>query len=708
MKNNNSDFLLEIGTEELPASEIGHFPVQLKELFEKMLSKQLIEHGHIKAFHAPRRLVIFIEKIADYQKESTEVVAGPPKELAFNSEGKPTAQLLGFLKSKNAKMEDVKFNTKNNKDYIFLERTLKAEKTAKLLACEIPAIMAELHSAKSMIWDASGFSFSRPIRWIMCLIGNKPLIFKFGNILSSNRTYIDIFDTKGSTIKTTEAYFNKLKRNKIIIDAEQRKAEILKYSDKTLKHYRGYTCEYNKNLLAEVVNIVESPTVFVGSFDKNYLRLPGIVITVSMAKHQRIFPVILNGKLTNKFIAVINNPKASLKIVMRNYESVLEARLKDAMFFIEEDSRISFESRTEQLKNIVFLKGLGTLYDKTKRIMNIAEFLSSTLGIAKGEYSIKLKKAAGLLKVDLTTNMVGEFPSLEGIMGKLYAEQSGLDSDISEAIYEHYLPKLQEDALPKTQIGITCSIADKIDNITGCFLINAKPSGNYDPYALRRQSWAIIKIIISHKLKFSLKALILQNLNAYGKNDNKIKEEIEQFFSERCYNFFRQTYSYDLVNAVVASEWDDIYSVYDRIEQLNAIRDTQDFEKTRAVIERTNNILKGAKIKIAGNVDTNLLEHDLEKKLWDIYINGKENISKLIDSKDYKRATSEYGRLFFEPMHKLFDNVLVNAENEDIRLNRLTILDNINKLYTLKIADLSQITIEKTKKINPSTHSCLE
>ncbi|MFH0732010.1 MAG: glycine--tRNA ligase subunit beta [Candidatus Omnitrophota bacterium] len=679
------DFILEIGAEELPAkivAGISEDPQVKASLIDALLGKA--ELGDIKpeVFATPRRIVIYIQNLPD---SYTSIEIGPPKQIAFDKGGKPTKALEGFLRRIDATVKDIEEIPASDKEKIKVKKQVLVK---KLLADRIPKVVPTLSTYKNMLWDGDVLFFPRPIRWILAVYADEVIKCSIGGLLASNITYGHrLLSPQQVTIKNTGDFFKKLKKHHVIYSFQERKSIILNHLTKRNWHK-------NEQLLDEVAGLVEYPYFIDGIFDKQYLKLPQEVLIASTSKNQRIFPLQdKEGKLTNRFIAVINGNLKRQAVIRRHYEQVLDAKLKDALFFYNEDLQISLAQRTKQLNGVIFHKELGSYADKAQRLKRLLEFLKTPLELDDADYK-KLIKAIELCKADLLTQMVGEFPSLQGIMGKYYALAEGVEEKIAQAIEEHYCPRFAEDKLPQTKLGLILALLDKFDSVICHFKAGNQPKGNWDLYALRRQCIAIINIIVSGKINLSLESIFgaVFDMAPGAVNKENLKKEFMLFFKERLSVIMLEQYKFrnDLTVAVISSGFDDVYNFFLRLAALCNIIGEFYFEQARCVVERTNNITRNVS-SFANTVDTSLFEADEETQLFKAFKAAQERITPPVKQRDYCNATKVYGETLFDVTHKFFDKVMVNVDNGQLRNNRLKLLKDINELYVKQIADLSQI-----------------
>lgn len=676
------DFLLEINTEELPA---GYVREALKDLcgdFHVELGKLGIQfdHNQIVNWGTKNSLICYIKDIEVCQKEISKPILGPPKRIAFDAKGNPTKQAIGFAKNQGVKVEDLKIKKTPKGEYIVIEKKQKARDTKDILKEITPGIIKSIKFKKTMRWDDSGLRFARPIESVLALFGSEKLNIDLDGIPPADVDNV-----------TASRYLKSLK----LIDSDERKTELRRLISGEINRL-GADQDINEDLLEEVTFLVNCPSAFTGDFDKKFLALPVDVLKASMSKHQRIFPVSKKGKLINKFIAVVDGKKRKNSRVKRNYERILEAKLKDSLFFFNEDTKKQLSENVSKLKDLIFHKDLGSMFEKIERLKKLCSFICDKLG--EGSLKNDCVRAAELSKADLVTHMVGEFPSLQGIMGGEYTRRSGENEEIATAIKEHYLPQGAGDDLPNTKAGAILAISDKIDNVVGFSGMGGdwnqvKISGSLDPFGTRRNAFGIIKIIKDKSFRLDLDELIKKGIELYSSKIKwdtvKFKNQIVNYVKDRIDFLMGDIKPLELKKAVLESGSFDIADIFKRQEALVEIKNKTYFLKAAKVVERTSNILKGAKNEEIGSVDEKLFKEDLERKVWDVYLNSKDKIQSLIDQGQYKDATEEYARAFYKVLHEFFDKVLVNVDDRALRLNRLAMMKAINRLYVERVADLA-------------------
>lgn len=690
-----SNYLLEIGVEEIPARLVQDAVMQLKSNAEKILKEKRIGFENIKTYSTPRRLTIIIENMNEKQDDLKESSRGPSKKIAYDEEGNPSKALEGFMRGQDVTIEDIVVEEYKGEEYVFAN-ILKEGKLVKEIIPEIvPEMIKSINFPKTMKWGGRDFKFIRPIRWIVSILDGEIIPFNFEEIKVSNITRGHRFlGSSNIEINEIDKYENKLKENYVIADPEKR-MDIIKMGAERLVRERGGNLEEDDALMDEINNIVEYPTPIIGRIKKEYLELPEEVIITPMKEHLRYLPVFDDkGRLMPYFITVRNGDSNHIETVIKGNEKVLGARLEDAKFFYEEDKSKKLEEYVEELKNIIFQEKLGTVYDKVLRLQELGEEISSHMEVGE-ETENNVKRAAYLSKADLVTKLVNEFSELQGVMGSKYARLSGENEIVSLAIEEQYLPKYSGDKIPTTTSGLVLSITDKLDNICGLFAVGIKPTGSQDPFALRRQALAIINILMEKRLNLNLSELIETSLYIYVEKNglafdsNKVKEEISEFFNIRINNVLKEKgIRYDVIDAVVGKKINNIPDLLIKSEKISKWLEKGEVED---VIESFNRISNLASKYIGQDVDEELF-NEYESKLYNSYKNVKEIVDELIREKDYDKALEELVALV-GPIDEFFENVMVMVEDENLKNNRLSILKKIDKL-TLEICELSKIVIK--------------
>lgn len=693
------EFLLEIGVEEIPPGLLLDIERQLREAFIRGLNENRLKFEEVKSASTPSRFLLY-GRIASKSIPQERKVQGPSKKVAFDEKGNPTKAYFGFLKAHNATEEEVRVEETPKGEYLFLIKKGKVLRAKAILRDLIPQLIPSVSLPKYMRWDDSGLKFSRPIRWLLLILGDEFIKVKLGDLISSNLTFV----RKGAKYKPVKVkgisdYFARMRREGILLSFEERRAKIDSLLKAKAKSLNG-SAFISSDLLLEVTNLVERPYVLSCEFKEEFLKLPEVVLLASMAKYQRVFAVKGGeGHFLNKFLAVLETRPKKLSQVKRHYEFVLNARLWDADYFFKEDTKEHLERRVEGLKGVLFHEKLGSLYEKVEVMKEVARKLRDNFKLTQGQLG-DLIRAIHLCKADLLTKMVYEFPSLEGLMGGIYAEHFGEKKEICQAISEHYKPKTNEDNLPSTKLGAVLSLLDKGYNTIAILGIGEIPTGSEDPYLIRRQVQAIIRIIIQYQFDICLDEL----LNAfYTALSSKMEVELgrlRDLFMGICRERFQalmkgEGIPQDLTLAVLSVGFDNPAEVYYKIRSLLRVYGEKEFFFAAKVVERTFNIIRDEENLEDLGVDPELFEKPEEGQLWQAYVDNREEIKSKIEERDYAGATVLYGRAFYDIIHLFFDRVMVNVEDERIRKNRKALLYLINRLYTERVADLKETEVLK-------------
>lgn len=690
---NNNKYLLEIGVEELPARYVTGTLNQIKNYTKKLLSEKRISYEDIKLYSTPRRLVLLIEGLPNRQENLERLVKGPSKKIAFDDENNPTKALHGFLKGQNANIEDILIQLYNGEEYVYVNKIEEGVPVEDILRENMGNMIKSISFPKSMRWGGKNLRFARPIRWLLSMLNDKNIQFTLEGITARNITRGHRFlGSNHIEIRHVDEYFDKLQDNYVIVDGKVRKEKI-KYGCEKLAREKGGTLLEDEALLDEITNIVEYPTPMIGRIDEEYLKLPKEVVITPMKEHQRYFPVVDDKKrLLPYFITVRNGNDEYLDMVIKGNEKVIGARLEDAKFFYNEDIKVPLEEYVEDLKDIIFQEKLGSLYDKTNRVRKLALKIGNYLEVGE-ETEKNIDRAGYLSKADLVTKMVDEFTELQGIMGREYSKIWGENEITSLAIFEQYLPRYSGDELPTTTAGAVLSIADKLDTIAGCFAIGIQPTSSQDPYGLRRQALGIINIILDKKLNLSLEELIDFALFIYVEENglafdyNKVKEDILNFFNGRIKNMFIDVgIRYDIVDAVLGTDIDDIFDLKLRADKLNTWLDKEGlneilfaFNRVKTLADKANN----------NEPKRDLLVEKEEIELFETFHVVEEEVLSSLEKKEYDKALDKMISLK-EPIDNFFNNVMVMVEDEKIKDNRLGLLKRISDTM-LMICDLSKI-----------------
>ncbi|MBN2284232.1 MAG: glycine--tRNA ligase subunit beta [Deltaproteobacteria bacterium] len=686
------ELLLEIGTEEIPAAFLPKAIADMEHIMERELSESRIAHGTIHAMATPRRLFISVEDVEERQEDQLVEKVGPAKRAAFDERGTPTKAALGFARGQGMDIADLITVTTDKGEYLCARKTITGGDTADILTALLPRFISAIPFQKSMRWMNLDIRFARPIHWILALYGGAVVPFRVENIDSGSRSRghrfmaPELFEVSGIS-----DYREQLEKRYVIVDPEERRKRIIDEARREAGAVSGTVME-KKELLEEVMFLVEYPSTVRGSFEEEYLKLPAEVLTTAMMKHQKYFPVVDNdGNLMPYFITINNTQARDLSVVARGNEKVIRARLADARFFFEEDRKLPLEERLEYLRNVTFHSLLGTSYEK---VMQFKELALTIAGMVKPSVSAGVERTALLCKADLESQMVYEFPELQGVMGREYALIQGEDPIVAQAIYEHYLPTAAGGELPGTDEGAIVSIADKVDTITGCFGVNLIPTGTADPYALRRQALGVMNIIIDRGYDLDLGDVIDRSLQILSKKLKRppedVKKDVLEFFRGRLENqLISQGRAYDVVDAVLVSGLSSPVRTLKKIEAVEEFKKHPDFEPLVIAFKRVVNILKNFE---GGTVDPSDFAEEEERQLHEAFLSIWETAGAFIDADDYPSALSEIAR-FRKPVDAFFETVLVMAEDEKVRRNRLSLLEEISRLF-YRIADFSRIVTE--------------
>jgi len=689
----NNELLLEIGTEEIPAAFMPDALAALKSLMEKELTARRIGCAAIETLGTPRRLALTATGVAAAQTDLSVEKMGPAKSIAFDADGNPTKAAIGFAKGQGIDISQVTIVATDKGEYICAQKHETGVPTRSLLPEILSKVIGQLPFPKSMRWKDLDIRFARPIHWIVALYGGQVVPFTFGNVTSGDTTRGHRFMAPGPvTVDGIASYRAAMEKACVVIDQQQRKAMIAAKLGELAKKAGG-TADVDEKLLQEVMFLIEAPYPVLCSFEKEFLGLPKEVLVTTMKKHQKYFPVLdARGKALNHFIAVNNTEVKDPAVVINGHERVLRARLSDARFFYAEDRKKSLPALTESLKNVLYQKQLGTSYEKMERFRTLAAHIASVVNPGLKDSAAR---AAYLCKADLVSEMVGEFPELQGIMGREYARLAGEPEAVCQAIFEHYLPRFAGDELPASGAGAIVSMADKLDTITGCFSIGMVPTGTADPYALRRQCLGIINIILAGRYNLSLADMVAASAGLLeGKATRPAAEtvqEVIEFFSGRLVSQLTgQGMPYDVVDAVLSLGIDNITDSLNRIEALRQMKQDPDFEALSIAFKRVVNILKSACPDTG--VDTDAFEHAAERSLHRKYLEIRDRVRELMTQRQYLDALRLTATIR-ETVDGFFDNVMVMAEDAKLRANRLALLGDIASMFT-SFADFSRLSAE--------------
>ena len=683
------DLLLEIGTEEIPAHVMPHLLEDLAQLAETMLKEHRLSCEKVRTLGTPRRAALIVTGLAERQEDVNTETRGPSVAIAFDSDGNPTKAGAGF-----ARGQGVDPSALIQRDgYVYASVHESGAATAELLTSLLPDLVRAIPLPNSMRWGDLDFRFIRPIRWFVALYGTEIVPFALAGVTSGNHSRGHRTLAPADFVITSAAdYEAACEKAYIIVDPERRRAMICEQIAETAKACGG-TAEITPDLLEEVLYLVEYPTALSGSFEEKYLALPAEAVITPMRDHQRYFPVkAADGSLLPVFITVRNGGKEHLDIVAHGNERVLRARLADAQFFFDEDRRKSLAEHREKLKTVVFQQGLGSMYDKTERLMALTTAIVEEMaeGDAADAVLAGAQRAAELSKADLVTGMVTEFTELQGIMGREYARLDGCCEGVARAIDEHYKPRFAGDAQPATEAGRIVSLADKIDTIVGTFSIGKIPTGSQDPFALRRQALGMVHTIIEAKYTLSLRAIVGRAMDLYRITDasarGKLQQAVADFIRLRLKNVL-EGIRYDVVDAVL-THVDDVYGVILRAKAVESFLAGEDAAAgVQALVRAANLAAKGKD----DAMDPARFAAAEEKALFYAYEQAKKRVLAACGSHDYVGALQALASLA-APIDAFFDAVMVMDKDEAVRRNRLALLRSIDAL-TREVADFGKIVL---------------
>ncbi len=709
------DFLLEIGCEEIPARMIDAASQELRERVGALLSRERLSSGEVTHFDSPRRLAVMASGLAASQANVTEQITGPSVSVAYKN-GQPTPAAHAFAKKSGVDVTQLEKVTTPKGEYLSAKVTKKGRSALDILAEDLPKELSAIYWPKNMYWRKPNERFVRPVRWLVAMLDDETIPLEFDGIRAGNTSRGHRILAAGAVPipRAGSAYVDSLRAAKVLGRAE-REHQIRKALDTATRAIAGARWREDKALLDTVLNLTEFPSAVLGSFDPQFLTLPEEVLVTVMRDHQKYFAVEdANGKLSPYFLAVLNTDSDPQGLIRHGNERVLRARFNDARFFWETDQKKSLLERLELLKHVTFQKDLGSYFDKTQRVQRLCSWLSEIL--KQSGITVRpgvIHKAACLSKTDLTTELVKEFTELQGIVGGLYARAQQLDPTlpeatryaIAEAIYDHYKPESTDDAVPRSLEGSVVSIGDKADTIAGMFALGLVPSGSKDPFALRRQANAIVKVIAEKKLPLRLGELMRDARSGYQNSeaekrvvaDEKFSESVATFFRERLEFYLKDVrgYAYDVVKAVLGADAEDVVDAVQRAEAVKQVLHMPEFQAIGAACKRMRNILKQAEEKgIAPAVVFEYLPDSAqEEKNLAAYleVNGAK-VEALREKKAYSDALMLLSTAR-EPVNAFFDKVMVMVQDERLRANRLALLRALLKEFST-IADFSEIVTE--------------
>ena len=675
-----SEFFLELFSEEIPAGLQKNLREKLLEEFQKFFLNKLIKSKKSFSLSTPNRLIIVFEGLDKEIKIKPEEIKGPK----INA---PEQALEGFVRSNKIEKKDLFKNKTEKGEFYFYKTKSKILKTHDLLIEFIPKLLENYQWKKSMKWGEFDLNWGRPLKSILSIFNKKIINFKFHHLVSSNSTYIDKkFEDKKKIFTDFKIYEKYFRKQGIIIDQNKRGKLINREFSKILNK-KKLTIEHNSRLLDEVVNLVDNPNILLCNFDKKYLFIPKEILILTMQSHQKYFPTFNDkNEITNEFL-IVTNKKDQKGLIKLGNERVVEARLNDAEFFWNKDKTQNLFKKVSELKSMNFFKGLGTYFDKVQRMRKLGGMISDELLISKE----KVELSASICKTDLTSDLVGEFPELQGIMGGYFSKYQGFDKDISLAITEQYLPIGLDSKIPKKPFSVALSVTDKIDTLVGFFGINEKPTSSKDPFALRRTALSIIRIIIENKKDLKINDLLSYSSNLYQNQgysfvNKDLQKELFNFLKDRFKYYLKEKQiRFDIIDASISSfSLNKLFSSFEKAKSLNKVINNQTGTDITSSYKRASNILdsemKNKEIEITNTTDPGIFKSDYEKNLYKKINEIKKYYSGINNDENYEQSLSilaEAKREVFE----FFDNVKVNEENETLRKNRLELINMLCKTF---------------------------
>ena len=681
----------EIGTEEIPAFDLAGAVKQLSTMVPSLLDDAAIPHGAVKIFSSPRRLIVIAEEIPEATEEKNEVFKGPSAKIAFDAEGNPTKAAQGFARGKGVDPSSLVVEN----GYVYARTHTPSVNVASLLSSVLNKIIHGLSWPRSQRWGVQSEYFTRPVRWIVALFGNEVIDFTFAGLVAGRTTYGHRFLAPGPFEVADADSLVDVVRSASVIPSEAEREQVIREGVAKAEAETGFTAVLHPKTLVEVINLAEYPTVLVGTFDEEFLKVPEEIIVDAMLVHQRYFPLYdKDGKLTNRFIVVSNGDPACAETIVDGNERVVRARLYDAKFFYDEDLKQPLESYVDHLGEVVFQEKLGTMLDKTNRIQRLADHLAEDAGLA-GQDLNDVERAARLCKADLVTSAVVEFTSVQGVMGSYYAAASGETAQVAQAIEQHYRPRFAGDEAPDTVVGKIVAIADKLDTVCGLFAVGQGPTGSSDPFALRRSAIGIVAMLSGKDaVEVSLVAAIDAALASYAQqgiefDTDAVRRDVIEFFITRTKVMMRDAgNSIDAIDAVLSAGIQEPVELINRVSALEAARSEQPevFEDLATAYARANNLCDS---KLGTEVNEGLLS-EVEQALVSAVGQAESNVASALENNNYAAALSELAALR-KPIDLFFENTMVMDEDQALRENRLRLLNSFVAVFA-NVADFALLS----------------
>lgn len=683
------NLLVEIGLEEIPAHVVDPSILQFEEKTKQFLQENHLDFAAVNSFSTPRRLAVQVIDLAEKQADTKEEVKGPAKKIALDENGNWSKAAQGFVRGQGMSTDDIYFKEVKDTEYVYVTKHTVGKNALEILPA-LKGVITSLTFPVTMHWNKFEFEYIRPIRWLVALLGEQVVPFDILDVSAGRTTYGHRFLGGASSLENADMYEEKLQEQFVIANRFKRQAMISQQIQEIANQHQ-WQIDVDEDLLEEVNNLVEYPTAFVGDFAEKYLRLPDEVLITSMKEHQRYFDVkSQDGKLLPHFISVRNGNQNKIDNVVKGNEKVLVARLEDAEFFYNEDQKLSIKECVEKLKNVTFHEKIGSMYEKMQRVQLAAKVIGKHINLSDTELA-DLQRAAQIYKFDLVTNMVDEFPELQGIMGEKYALLKGEKPAVAQAIREHYMPIASEGELPSSNIGAVLAIADKLDSLFSFFAAGLKPKSSSDPYALRRQTYGIVRILAAKHWSFpftvlqqKIEEMVNQNEELYGIHLEDSASEVGNFLRGRLRQFLSaQNFRYDVIDAVIDAKQEDIHQLIEAANTLKKHLNDEDFKSSIEALTRVMNL--GQKDQSENEIDPTLFENEAEQNLYQAVKRVEEQFVYQTVEENYHALTQ------LRPLiEDYFDQTMVMTDNEKVRNNRLAQLRKITQM-AIAVASLNDL-----------------
>lgn len=702
-----AELLLEIGVEELPYQFIAPALTTLKDSAEQLFKDQRLSFHSIRTLGTPRRLTLVVEGLAALQTSMVKEAMGPSKSVAFDPAGQPTRAAMGFAAGQGVSVQDLQVRQTPKGDYLFAVKQEEGRPTKVVLEELLPQLIAKLTFPKAMKWNSTGARFARPVRWLVALYGGATLPIAAVGITAGNKTegHRVLGSAKGLVVRDAESYLKGLERQGVMADP-QRRRHMIEEQIAALCKEAGFRLNVDEDLLDQAVYTTECPNAIIGSFKPAYLEVPQEILITSMKEHQGFFSLLHKetGRLVPHFIAVTNNRAKDMGLIREGNERVLAARLSDAKFFFDEDRKIKLEDRVAKLAGVTFHQKLGTMEKKQQRVSKLASFIASSLKPQDSELKKACERAADLCKADLLTGVVGEFPELQGIMGGEYAKHDGESETVSQAIREQYLPRSIEGELPKTTAGQVLSLADRLDSVAAFFYVGLVPTGSEDPFALRRNATAIVRIILESNLRIDVGSyvdtarslVIADGFKGTPDSEQEGRRRMTEFLFERVRHYARIVHALrdDVIEAVLKQAHGkalDLVDLVQRMKALESVTTKPEFDPLIVGFKRAHRLVEKEQWD-RKPVDAARFENPTEAALYQTTVDEREKMQSAMTRGDYGQALDALVRM--KPaIDAFFAAVMVNAEDPAVRSNRLSLLQEVDVFFN-SFADFSQIVVQ--------------